>query len=92
MSHLRRIVLMAGAILSVIVLIVFLTRVAAPLFDVADGLAIGQASSPFNDAYWVYKQVGYILIVPIFLIGYFAYMVLGPAQDELQRERRRRQP
>lgn len=91
MSHFRRILWSASAILAIIVFIVFLTRVAGPLFGVADTLAIGQPSNPFYPAYNAIKNISYILVVPVFFIGVFVYLIFGPAQDELQRERRRRQ-
>lgn len=92
MSHFRRILWSASALLMVIVLIVFLTRVAGPLFGVADTMAIGQTSNPFYGAYDAIKTISYFLVVPVFLIAMLVYLIFGPAQDELQRERRRRQP
>jgi len=90
MSHWQRIVLALMGLIAVLVLIVVLTRVAAPVFNVAEGLAIAETSSPFYGAYDFIKNVSYVLIVPIFILAYFGWLIVGPAQDELQRERMRR--
>lgn len=90
MSHWRRVVLVAMFLISLLVLIVFLTRVAGPMFNVAEGMAIASPSSPFNGAYEFIKEVSYLLIVPVFALTWFLWLVFGPAQDELQKERRRR--
>ena len=92
MSHWRRVVLVAMYLLTVLVFIVFLTRVVAPFFNVAYDLdlAIVDSSSPFHGAWVFLQEVSFWIIVPMFILALFLWLVFGPAQDELQKERRRR--
>lgn len=90
MSHWRRVVLVSKFLVAILVLIVFLTRVVGPAFNVAEGLAIANQSSPFFSAYMFFQEISYILIVPIIIMGVVLWLVFGPAQEELQKERRRR--
>lgn len=90
MSHWRRIVMVVYGLVAVLVLIVILTRLAGPVFNVAEGMEIAKQGSPFYGAYDFIKNVSYALIVPIFILAYYGWLIVGPAQDELQQERRRR--
>lgn len=90
MTHWQRIVLVVTGLLAVLMLIVVLTRAAGPAFNVAENMTIANTSSPFNPAYAFIKNVSYALVVPVFILSYFGWLIFGPAQDELQSERRRR--
>lgn len=92
MSHWRRVVLVARYFLVMLVFIVFLTRVVGPFFNTAYdlNLAIVDSSSPFNGAWVFLQEVGFWIIVPMLILTLFLWLVFGPAQDELQKERRRR--
>lgn len=90
MSHWRRVVLVVMGLVATLMLIVILTRLVGPVFNVAEGMEIANQSSPFYGAYDFLKNVAYVLIVPIFILAYYGWLIFGPAQDELQRERRRR--
>ncbi len=90
MSHWRRVVLMTQFLVVILFFIVFLTRVVGPMFNVGADLAIAESSNPFNGAWVFLQEVSYILIVPILILSVILYLVFGPAQEELQKERRRR--
>jgi len=90
MGHWGRVVLVFKGLALIILFIVLLTRVAGPLFVVAENQTIANSSSVFHPAYAFIKQASYWLLVPLFTLGYFAYLVIGPAQDELQKEKKRR--
>lgn len=90
MSHWQRIVLSAMALAGILFLIVILTQMGGPLFDLANSEAVGDSSNPFHGALSWIQDVAYVLIVPIFALGYLGWLIFGPAQDELQKERQRR--
>lgn len=90
MSHWQRVVLMGQFILVILLLVVFLTRVVAPIFNVGADLAIGESSNQFHGVWVFFQELSFWLIVPILLLSVVLYLVFGPAQEELQKERRRR--
>ena len=90
MSHWQRVVLMGQFLVVILVFIVFLTRVVAPMFNVGADLAIGDPSNPFYGVWVFFQEISFILIVPLLLVTVVLYLVFGPAQEELQKERRRR--
>lgn len=85
MGHWQRIVYVMSGLVSVLILIVIITQLLAPVFDIAAQHDLG----PFQPAFAMIKTVSYWLLVPIFGLSLVAYLVLGPAQEELQREKRR---
>lgn len=90
MSHWRRVVLVSKFLVATLILIVFLTRVVGPAFNIAEDHAIATEASPFFGAYMFFQDISFILIVPIIIVGVVLWLVFGPAQEELQKERRRR--
>lgn len=87
MTHLQRVAYVASGFVSVITLIVIITRVLTPVFNVAHELGVG----PFAPALGMIEAVTYWLLVPIFGLSLVAFLIFGPAQEEMQKERRRRQ-
>jgi hypothetical protein len=86
MPHWQRVVYVMSALVSILVLIVILTQLVAPVMDIAETHNLG----PFKPAYETIKTISFWLLVPIFGLSTFAYLVMGPAQEELQKEKRRR--
>jgi hypothetical protein len=74
-----------SGLVAVLTLIVIITQLLAPVFDIASNHPLG----PFQGAFEMIRTVTYWMLVPIFGLSLVAYLVFGPAQDELQRERRR---
>lgn len=90
MSHWQRVAFTVKSLLLILVLIVFLTRVIAPIMNVGETMAIGDSSSPFHGAWTFFQEISFWIIVPLFIGVVIAYLVFGSAQEELQKERRRR--
>lgn len=86
MTHLQRVAYVAGGLLTVIVLIVMITLLFTPVFNVAHDMGVG----PFQPALDVIETVTYWLLVPIFGLSLIAYLIFGPAQEEVQKDKRRR--
>jgi hypothetical protein len=85
-GHLQRVAYTVSGIVSVLIFIVILTQLIAPVMNIAETqMQLG----PFEPAYTVIKTVSMWFMVPIFLLSLFAYLILGPAQEELQKEKRR---
>lgn len=74
----------------ILVFIVFLTRVVAEFFDAGADLAIGNPGNEFNTVWVLLQEISFWLMVPIFILTVILYLVFGPAQEELQKERQRR--
>lgn len=91
MSHMQRIILIGGFFLSIAVYVVFMTEVVTPIMNVAESAPFKVQNGPFSGAYLFIRDVGFLLMVPIWILTGFAYMIAGPAQEELQKEKRRRQ-
>lgn len=90
MSTVRRIGFVVYLLIGVLILIVALTRVAGPAFQAAESSQFALTNGPFAPAYEFIRTVTYTLIVPAYLLPAIAYLVFGGAQEEVQKERRRR--
>lgn len=85
MSHLRRVSYVFSGLMALLVFIVMLTQLFAPLFAIAHQHHLG----PFAPALAVIETVSFWLLVPIFGLSLIAFLLIGPAQEELQKEKRR---
>lgn len=86
MSHAQRVVFVMSGLVALLIFIVILTQLIAPVFDIASQHNLG----PFQGAFETIRTISFWIMVPIFGLSLVAYLIFGPAQEELQKERRRR--